>query len=454
MPYEDERAGLAAIRAIAESGIVDDFRAQMQDRHSGEPLPLPPFMSCPQGNSRTHILAIDGSNIYEGIPGALPCTEAGLVSLGIVLIDLQKLGALQRLPESRAVNPRLLRDTEKSQSLGMMLPGQNAGHKDGTSPRTWFRQILNSELEKAHLGGETFADTLHHLLQLGNRPTINYCPNNEPNKYGEEGGCEAVQLPIPAPGTQGSCYACGEILLPSDGLRIHEQFIENASPIECHSRVRDTLELLALVNCLRYLAKSEKGLAAISNTAFVMDGQLAALGTIAVLGLAIRKELHEIQKTLQETRPNANLLVMSGVKSGPFVDHAAELDRAPAPDKRIPRAHVWLPDNAYIRANIIARSSHSSKPWGEYTHFGRPVVLKTDAGQRLVFNIAQPELDPTPDDEHPITSAAPPQVLADAIATASPLGLGTDQFLVLRRAHSQAAIPLRAGTDLIQSLAP
>ena len=447
MPYEDERAGLAAIRAIAESGIVDDFRDQMQDRHSGEPLPLPPFMSCPQGTSRTHILAIDGSNIYEQIPGALPCTEAGLVSLGIVLIDLQKLGSLQRLPESRAVNPRLLRDTEKGQTLGMMLPGQNAEKKDGTSPRTWFRQTLNSELEKAHFGGETLADTLHHLLHLGARPTINYCPN-------QQDGCEADHLPLPAPGEQGNCHLCGEVLLPSDGLRIHEQFIENASPIECHNRVQDTLELLALVNSLRYLAQSEKGLTAISHTAFVMDGQLAALGTIAVLGLAIRKELHAIQKTLQERRPGANLLVMSGVKSGPFVEHAAELDRAPAPNKRIPPAHMWLPNNAYIRANIIARSSQSNKPWGEYTHFGRPVVLKTDAGQRLVFNIAQPELDPTPDDEHPITSAPPPQVLADAIATASPLGLGTDQFLALRRAHSQAAIPLRAGTDLIKSLAP
>ena len=447
MPYEDERAGLAAIRAIAESGIVDDFRAQMQDRHSGEPLPLPPFMSCPQGTSRTHILAIDGSKIYEPIPGALLCTEAGLVSLGIVLIDLQKLGALQRLPESHAVDPRLLRDTEKGKTLGMMLPGQNAAHKDGTSPRTWFRRKLNSELEEAHLGGETFADTLHHLLQLGNDPTINHCPNWQDD-------CKAVQLPIPAPGTQSECPSCGEVLLPSDGLRIHEQFIENASVEECHSRVQNTLELLALVNSLRYLTQSPKGLPAISHTAFVMDGQLAALGTIAVLGLAIKKELHTIQKKLRQTNPGANLLVMSGVKSGPFVDHAAELDRAPTPNKRIPPNHVWLPDNAYIRANIIARSSQSAKPWGEYTHFGRPVVLKTAAGQRLVFNIAQPELDPMPDDRHPITSAPPPQVLADAITTASPLGVGTDQFLALRRAHSQAAIPLRAGTDLIKSLAP
>lgn len=446
MPYEDERAGLAAIRAIADSGVVDDFRDQLQDRRSGEPLPLPPFLPCPTGSSRPHILAIDGSDVYDKIPGALPCTEAGVVSLGMVLINLHKLGSLQRQPESGAVDPRLLRKTETGKTLGIMLPGMNAGRRDGTSPRTWFRQILNSELGKAHFGGESLADTLHHLLHLGARPTINHCPN-------QEDGCEESHLPIPKPGTQSSCPSCGEVLLPSDGLRIHEQFIENQSPRECHSRVRDALEVLALVNSLRYLATSERGLTAISNTAFVMDGQLATLGTIAVLGLAIRKELHRIQEFLQDVRPNAKLLIMSGVKSGPFVDHAEELDWAPAPNQRIPLNHVWLPNNEYIRANIIARSSQSDKPWGEYTHFGRPVILKTAAGQRLVFNIAQPELPPNPDPDNPLTNAPSPQALADAIGTASPLGIGTDQFLVLRRAHSQAAIPLRAGTDLIQSLA-
>ena len=42
MPYEDERAGLAAIRTIAKSGIVDDFSNELVDRR-GKPLPLPPF---------------------------------------------------------------------------------------------------------------------------------------------------------------------------------------------------------------------------------------------------------------------------------------------------------------------------------------------------------------------------------------------------------------------------
>ena len=295
MPYEDERAGLAAIRAISESGVVDAFREQMQERHSGEPLPLPLFEPCLEGTSRTHILAIDGSNIYEPIPGALPCTEAGLVSLGMVVMDLAKLDALPRLPESGAVNPRLLRETETGKSLGMMLPGMNCGKEDGTDPRTWFREIVNSELENTRFGGESFVETLCHLL--GDGHLVGRCPNPD---------CDAVKVALPSPGEKGKCDSCGEVILPTDGLRIHEQFEENRRPTECHSRARDMLEVLALVNSLRYLSSSDRGLRAIANTAFVMDGPLAVFGTAAVLAQAVRKELQVIQAKLNDIVPGRN----------------------------------------------------------------------------------------------------------------------------------------------------
>ena len=436
MPYQDEKAGLDAIRAIAESGVVEDFRTKMVERHTGEPLPLPRFDPCPVGKPRGYVVAIDGSNIYAPIPGALPCTEAGLVSLGIVIIDIKKLESLRHLPESGAASPRELRNTERSDVLGMMMPGQNAAKKDGTDPRTWFREILNNELENAQLGGESFSRTLHHLLGADR---IVRCPNTN---------CDQRHVHLPSPGSIGKCDECGSHIYVSDGLRIQEQFSENESPKQCHHRVRDTLEMLALVNTLRYLATSERGLRAIANTAFVMDGPLAAFGTVAVLARAVRYEIRRIQQLVEDQQAGATLLIMSGVKSGPFVDHAEELDRAPEPNKRLPKGHVWLPDNDYIRANVVARHSEQSKPWGELTYYGRPVVFKTSGGQRLVLNLAQPEADP------PLTNAQKPRALGDALATAGPLGVSTNQFLALRRVHSHAAIPLKRGTDLIRSLAP
>ena len=434
MPYLDERAGLASILAIAESGVVDEFRNQLVERHDGTPLPLPAFAGMAGGSARNHVVAIDGSNIYEQIPGALPCTEAGLVSLGVVVIDTVKLFSLPRLPMSHAVNPRVLRNTEKGEVLGTMLPGQNAARRDGTSPRQWFRETIDTELREVQFGDESFATTLEALL--GSNRGIR-CPAED---------CGQRDIVVTGPNAMSECPSCRLPILLTDGLRIHEQFEENKSAVECHSRFRDALEILTLMNILRYLVKTREGRNAIANTAFVLDGPLAAFGTIAVLANAVRNELRRIQQCLDAE--HIDLLVMSGVKSGPFVEHFAELDRAPEPGQRISSGRYYLPDDSYIRENIVTGSSQDSRPWGELTYFGRPVFLKTAQDQRLVLNLAQPEADP------PLTEASRPRVLADALATADPLGVGAHQFQPLRRVHAQAAIPLRAGTDLIRSLAP
>ena len=434
MPYLDERAGLASILAIVESGVVDEFRDNLVERHDGVTLPLPALEVIPSGRARRHVVAIDGSNIYESIPGALPCTEAGLVSLGVVVIDTVKLFSLPHLPLSHAVDPRELKDTEKGQALGTMLPGRNAARRDGIGPRQWFREKMDKELRDARFGDESFANTLEALL--GENRQIK-CPAED-----------CTQRDILATGTNAmlKCPTCKLPILLTDGLRIHEQFEENASTYECHSRFREVLEILTLMNILRYLVKTKKGRDAIANAAFVMDGPLAAFGTVAVLARAVHDELSRIQERLDAE--GIELLVMSGVKSGPFVEHFAELDRAPEPDQRIPAGYYYLPDNSYVRENIVAGSSDDSKPWGELTYFGRPVLLKTAHGQRLVLNLAQPGAD------RPLTEAPCPRVLGDALVTADPLGVGAHQFQPLRRVHAQAAIPLRVGTDLIHSLAP
>ncbi len=437
MPYSDERAGLAAIQAIADSTEFAEFRDRLQPPSQDAVLNLPRFRPSPVGTSRTHLVAIDGSQVYDHFPGRLPDTQAGVVSLGIVVIKLRQLASLSKLADSGAVNPRELRKTECGHSLGAVLPGKNAKTIDGLGPKEWFRRSFNDTLNKVSLGSETFAESLYYVL--GSQHKIRRCPNHP---Y-----CNGTQLPMPKPRTEENCPKCGMGIVTTDALRVHEQFRENESARECHIRVMQTLEMLALVNSLRRLAKSEQGLAALCNTAFVMDGQLAAFGTIAVLAQSIRREMKRIQIELQKFRPDAQLLVISGVKSGPFVQHAEELDRAPAPNKRIPADHVWLPNNAYIRKHIIAGHSDSPTPWGELTHYGRPVILKTTKGQRLVLNIAQPESDP------PLTNQPAPRALGDAISTAGPLGVGSDQFLALRRSHRWASIPLKAGTDLIHSLA-
>ena len=429
MPYPEERAGFSALRDLERRRVIEAFGDQLERGVNLPPKPLPPFESFRQGKPRPVVVALDGSSIYHRIPARLPCTEAGLISIAIVRIDVERLEFLPQLPESHATNPVQLRKTEDASTLQLALPGRNARSVDGQTSREWFREEVQATLEKGHFGGESLATTLHALLE---EPRPIKCPNRQ---------C-ASRPATPPPGEMNSfCDDCGEDVLLSDALRAQEIFSDEQPCGDAHGRVRQALEILSLVTLLRELVKLRAGRRALRRIAFVMDGPLAAFSTIARLQPGVLKELRRVDEKLSPGR----LLVMSGIKTGAFVQHFSELDEAPAPDARIPKGTAWLPDDSYIRENIVSRDTE--QPWGEITYFGRPLVVKTLDGQRLLLNLAQPEADP------PLTNAPRPQVFDEAIATAARLGVGKHEFLPLRRAHAKAAIPFRTGAAIIESLA-
>ena len=431
MPYPGERAGLSAVADLERRRIVQAFGERLETGVNYPRTPLPPFASFRQGPPRPVVVGIDGSSIYHRIPARLPCTEAGIISIAIVRIDVEQLESLPRMPESRTVDPVALRETEDASTLQLLLPGRNARSKDGDTSREWFRTELNNCLGHGSYGGEALAATLHALL--GRTRDIR-CPNLQCGfrpSTPEVGQMTAI------------CTDCRTEVTLGDALRAQEVFSDEQPCGDAHGRIRDALEILSLMNLLRELVKSDRGRRALRRIAFVLDGPLAAFSTINVLRLGVLRELRRIDELLKPGR----LLVLGGVKSGEFVQHFAELDEAPAPDSRIPAGTFWLPDDQYIRDNIIA--GNPEKPWGESTYFGRPLVIKTQSGQRLILNVAQPEAG------HGVllTNAPPPAVLDEAIATAARLGVGRHEFLPLRRAHAKAAIPFRTGAAIIESLA-
>ena len=429
MPYPDERAGFSALQDLEQRRVIEAFGDRLERGSNLPPKPLPPFESFRSAEPRPVVVALDGSSIYHRIPARLPCTEAGLISVAIVRIDVERLDSLPRLPDSGATDPVQLRETEDASTLQLALPGRNARSKDGRTSREWFRAEVQATLQHGNFGGENLAATLHAVLGA---PEPVKCPDRH---------CGARPHP-PAPGQmEAACDECGVTVLLSDALRAQEIFSDEQPCGDAHGRVRQALEILSLVNLLRELVKIPAGRRALRRIAFVMDGPLAAFSTIARVQPGVLKELRRIDDQLSPGR----LLVMSGVKTGAFAQHFSELDEAPEPGARIPKGTAWLPDDDYIRENIIGRDTE--QPWGEITYFGRPLVVKTLDGQRLLLNLAQPEANP------PLTNAPRPKVLDEAIATAARLGVGKHEFLPLRRAHAKAAIPFRAGAAIIESLA-
>ena len=89
------------------------------------------------------------------------------------------------------------------------------------------------------------------------------CRAGEPSGQGEEPPPEGLGGGYPLSQTDPRRPAA---IVTTDALRVHEQFIENQSAVECHIRVMQTLEMLALVNSLRHLVQSDQGLTALANT--------------------------------------------------------------------------------------------------------------------------------------------------------------------------------------------
>lgn len=117
---------------------------------------------------------------------------------------------------------------------------------------------------------------------------------------------------------------------------------------------------------------------------------------------------------------------------------------------RVPPQSVYLLTNDYIRRNIVF--SDSDKPHGLGTYFGRHVFYKTASGARIVATT--PFLRPADRD---LTRADVDQFprLADAMALLDRLVSSRYPNAVtpLIVAHSEAAIPLHLGKEVLERLA-
>lgn len=437
MPYDQEIATGESLIALEKSATLREFEGMIviRDEISRDP---PPVVSVTRRDwLPVRVVAIDGSSITHKVKNGFPGAEASLIMLSVVFIDVSKLASIE---PGEIPSPRIFNEMDHAVTLDGVLPGSNVV-RDQTNdePVKFFRKkvydALCGVLDSSH---ESLLETLR-AISLGSEPPNISCPL-EGCTHRFSAGCGE--------------YRCQcerkEILFETDGFRFHERFNALGSNGEVHGEVRHVIEVLALVNLLRFFEREDR-IHYLKDCAFVLDGPLAVFGQPARIAPYVRREIHRISEKARAEN-GIDLLVMGIEKSGQYVSHFYDIDWT---DERGPRSKfapgtTLIPDSRYINRNIVFRPE-DAKPSGQDTYFGRKVFYKTKNGAHAVINLAIVNAE---GEDFTNSSLGGFPRLADALNILDHLStyLYQDGFMPLVRAHAHAAIPLKRGTEILKGL--
>jgi NurA domain. len=458
MPYENELAGYDSVKRLAASKRVHELLGKHKI------VKAPPFDDSVASASVTdctivtpnilarredwvpdYLLSIDGSYMEVTVDNGFPGAMASYITAAAVLIKLKEM---QELDKQRPVDPRRFRETHSTDPVDAVLPGCNVTYEGEFDPRASLRRgvIDLFASQKAFNDGETMLDTYHVLLQHRTDTQSQNCP------YGRDCGTnEGREMYRRGTGS----YECACLLKrtfhSTDALRFHERFNPIGENGAVYSEIMQVLERLWLVHVLRGI-EARGHLNALSRLAVVVDGPLAVFGQPAWLSQSIYRELMRLNQKLHAAT-GTEMLVVGVEKSGFFYDHFKRLCEAAergAISLTISPQTAILLTNDYIRKKIIF--SEGTHPYGDATYFGRKFFYKTKSGAQLVATIPflaeeHRDLNTARIDQHPRLADA--LNLFDAVVSSR----YPDALMPIALAHSQAAIPLRHGTRVLEKLA-
>ena len=436
MPYEGQKATGESLIALEQSKIFQEFAGEIRMPEREKTRLLQPTSLPPVSDNITRVLAIDGSIVSEKIKNGFPGAEASLVQIALVSIDLNKLDVHSN---KKIIPPSAFNEMDKAATLQCVLPGCNVAKLDGTHPKDFFRlsiyEALQGRVQKDH---ETLLETYRALVS--SRESTFRCPQPD---------CD--ELLEPSTGTWACTCSKSINLFETDPLRFHERFNEIGPNGEPHGEVMRFLEVIMLLNVLRYFASFEQGLAILPRIAFVVDGPLAAFGQFAAVVPYVQKELKRINDLCVD-KTRKNIVLFSLVKSGQFYEHFEQLDfdEVKGPNGRYAPQTTLLPNIAYIHEAVVYRAP-DAKPWGADTYYGRVALYKSKSGQRMVVNTpktTKASLDPSNTDLAAFPGLPEIAEIVDRLSTY----LFDGGFVPVVRAHSHAAIPLKMGGEIIKSL--
>lgn len=431
-------ASFGSLLALEKSEALKDFEGVIRVASDAAPVDPPPTVEVARSAwIPRRVVAIDGSLLTKRIQNGFPGAEASLLMLSVVFIDVSKLAAITPV---EIPSPRIFNEMDSVHTLDAVLPGANVvrGGVENDMPRDFFRRtvfdVLSGFLDKSH---ETLLDTLRAVIKA--RKADIACPILDCDRRYSYGTGD---------------YQCDcdrkMQLFETDAFRLQERFNEQGSNGEVHGEVKRVLEVLSLINVLRFFEHPER-IHFLKDCAFVLDGPLAVFGQPAWLAPYVKGEIIRING-LAKAANGTDLIVIGVEKTGQYVQHFSDIDwtNHDGPKSALRPGTVIIPNARYVNRNIVHRPD-DAKPSGVDTYFGRKVFYKTRNSAHAVLNMAI--VNENGNDFNDTSGVAFPR-LGDVLNIMDHLStyLYQDGFMPLIRAHAHAAVPLRQGTEILTTL--
>lgn len=379
-------------------------------------------------------IATDSSPFEYEVDPQFPSTRVLFMQMAAVIVDLEKMSER----EGPFADPVAIREAQQSSVMAGVLPSSNLARSDGTSPLRAFREEVDTLFRSSIVEGRSLLDALLEVeaerkdVQIPpGKLVMAHCPSCN-HKIGDP---KVAFVPV---GWDGSvCPNCGEELMATDALRVHEAFKEHGSNQEACSRVLSVAERLILLILLGHLQERRPSL--MGQMAFITDGPLALFGQVAPIKGPLLRRLQRF--AAEQAEHSFGLPLVVGIeKGGMFAEHATAIRQ------HIPKQMLMAPGHDYIQRYITFRDS----PHGADTYYGRHFFYHSRNGS--IFTITVPPLgrpgalpgDDFDRDDYPTLRAT--CEMLDRIGTR----LYANATIPVALAHRYAAYPLDSADRILR----
>ena len=333
------------------------------------------------------VISIDGSNYEASVRKELPFTRIGFVKISNLLI---KRNDFKKLSDGNFVNPfEVAKLSKNNSSLSFALPSTNMCYKGEDNVRNSFRKTMDEALYNCRFSesdaSTSLRTTLFRMASLRsddtsvdtNKLILFKCPT-----------CGAENLELwDIPEVQ-RCPHCGNVIYPSDCLRIWEDVGDSGSNQSALTRFTNAVMHLLVVHYVRLLKEKspDSYLNSLSDLCFIINGPLAVFGNPAWLHSSILKYLYDVNKELTDSgRPP--IIVMGVLKTGTICDYFKMIGSS------VSKNSIFSVSDEFRDKYINFDRQPSSTTFGAETYYGQDFLLKTENGKLFVFNALLPYRD-------------------------------------------------------------